>query len=571
MTRPDGHIVWYNRRWNEYTGTTPEAMEGWGWQAGPRPRRVAQGAGQLDGRHRRRESWEDTFPLRRHDGRMRWHLSRAVPLRDDDGRVAGWLGTNTDIEDRRRDVERMRAAKDQAEALRAKDDFLAVLSHELRTPLTPVLAAASAAGGPTGPGPRRAGGPRRHPPQRRARARLIDDLLALTDLLRGEARLHLEAVDAHASLLACLESCQDVIDSKRPGGHDGLGVRASARLGRPGTVAAGDLQPCGQRRQVHTRGRDHPPVLGVGRSAGGGGGRYRVGIDPEALPRIFDAFEQAGRTVRGAGRARAGPEPLPAAGGLHGTPEPPAGAGAGIVLHPRTGHDRRRPSAVRRLLSSQGRNGGGCPSSWSRTTRTRCVSSPGCWNDWATMSGPPGVGEALELADGGRFDLLVSDLSLPDGSGLEVMRAVKERHGLRHRHERVRAESDLQRSRDAGFEAHLTKPVDFLALKRRSNRLRLDAMGIPPSPGKGARPVPCYRSRTVREGDCSIVPGRTGYRQGLSWGSGRWEHLSPASRDYLRGSPRCPSPRAAARLGEGDPVARRTQPPWSEPGSRRIG
>ena len=46
-------------------------------------------------------------------------------------------------------------------------------------------------------------------------ARLIDDLLALTDLLRGEARLHLEAVDAHAALLACLESCRDVIDSKR--------------------------------------------------------------------------------------------------------------------------------------------------------------------------------------------------------------------------------------------------------------------------------------------------------------------------------------------------------------------
>jgi PAS domain-containing protein len=52
MTRPDGHIEWYNRRWYEYTGTTPEADGGLGLEGGPRPRRVAQGDGQLDGRHR---------------------------------------------------------------------------------------------------------------------------------------------------------------------------------------------------------------------------------------------------------------------------------------------------------------------------------------------------------------------------------------------------------------------------------------------------------------------------------------------------------------------------------------
>ena len=272
MTRPDGHIVWYNRRWYEYTGTTPEAMEGWGWKAvhdpAELPRVMANWTAAIAGG----ESWEDTFPLRRHDGQMRWHLSRAVPLRDDGGRVAGWLGTNTDIEDRRRDVERLRAAKDQAEAaLRAKDDFLAVLSHELRTPLTPVLAAASALEARPDLDPEVRGdiGVIRRNVEHEAR--LIDDLLALTDLLRGEARLHLEAVDAHAALLSLPGVLPGRDRLEAAGGHDGPGGRASARPGGPGTVAAGDLQPGGQRRQVHARGgRDHPAVgRRPGRSAGG--------------------------------------------------------------------------------------------------------------------------------------------------------------------------------------------------------------------------------------------------------------------------------------------------------------
>jgi CheY-like chemotaxis protein len=78
------------------------------------------------------------------------------------------------------------------------------------------------------------------------------------------------------------------------------------------------------------------------------------------------------------------------------------------------------------------------------------------------------VGEALALAEGERFDLLVSDLNLPDGSGLDIMRAVKERHGLRGiALSGFGREGDIQRCRDAGFETHLTKPVDFHALKLR--------------------------------------------------------------------------------------------------------
>src|SRR5829696_4312077 len=116
MAEPDGFIFLYNQRWYDYTGTTPEQMEGWGWQSvhdpAELPRVLANWKAALDAS----EYWEDMFPLRRHDGEMRWHLSRALPLRDDDGRVVGWLGTNTDVEDRRRGEEELRAAKDAAEA-----------------------------------------------------------------------------------------------------------------------------------------------------------------------------------------------------------------------------------------------------------------------------------------------------------------------------------------------------------------------------------------------------------------------------------------------------------------------
>jgi PAS domain S-box-containing protein len=85
MTRPDGYIEWYNKRWYEYTGTTPEQMEGWGWQSvhdpAELPRVLKNWKAALDAG----TPWEDTFPIRRHDGQMRWHLSRAVPVLDNQG------------------------------------------------------------------------------------------------------------------------------------------------------------------------------------------------------------------------------------------------------------------------------------------------------------------------------------------------------------------------------------------------------------------------------------------------------------------------------------------------------
>ncbi len=100
MAQPDGHIFWYNRRWYEYTGTTLEQMEGWGWQAVHDPDELPRVLERWKAAIAEGKPWEDTFPLRRHDGAMRPHLSRAVPICDQEGRVVRWFGTNTDITER---------------------------------------------------------------------------------------------------------------------------------------------------------------------------------------------------------------------------------------------------------------------------------------------------------------------------------------------------------------------------------------------------------------------------------------------------------------------------------------
>jgi PAS domain S-box-containing protein len=140
MARPDGQVFWYNRRWYEYTGTTPEQMEGRGWQSVHDPAELPGVLAKFKAALTAGEPWEDTFPLRRHDGAMRWHLSRALPVRDAQNRVVRWFGTNTDITEQRQTEEALREAKDAAEtASRSKSTFLANMSHELRTPLNAII------------------------------------------------------------------------------------------------------------------------------------------------------------------------------------------------------------------------------------------------------------------------------------------------------------------------------------------------------------------------------------------------------------------------------------------------
>ncbi len=99
MADASGYIFWYNKRWFDYTGSTLEQAEGWGWRSAQHPEHVERVVKKISECFRTGEEWEDTFPLRGVDGAYRWFLSRAHPVRDDQGRITVWCGTNTDITD----------------------------------------------------------------------------------------------------------------------------------------------------------------------------------------------------------------------------------------------------------------------------------------------------------------------------------------------------------------------------------------------------------------------------------------------------------------------------------------
>ena len=97
MADEKGYIFWYNDRWFDYTGTTLDEMAGWGWQKVHHPDHVQRVVDKISQCFQTGEIWEDTFPLRGRDGSYHLFLSRAVPIRDSEGKVLRWFGTNTDI------------------------------------------------------------------------------------------------------------------------------------------------------------------------------------------------------------------------------------------------------------------------------------------------------------------------------------------------------------------------------------------------------------------------------------------------------------------------------------------
>ncbi len=137
---PDGATDYYNARTTEYTGLTSEQLRGWGWRSTIHPEDLARCLELWTRSIATGEPYEIEFLVRRADGAFRWHLARALALRDDSGRITKWFGSCIDIDDQKRAQEALREAKEAAEAAnRAKDEFLANVSHEIRTPMNAIL------------------------------------------------------------------------------------------------------------------------------------------------------------------------------------------------------------------------------------------------------------------------------------------------------------------------------------------------------------------------------------------------------------------------------------------------
>jgi two-component system, NtrC family, sensor kinase len=131
MTHADGSIFWYNQRWYDYTGTTLEEVKGWGWKIVHHPDYLEAATRKFQLCLATGDSWEDTFPLRGKDGNFRWFLSRALPIRDVNGRIVRWFGTNTDITERKQAEE----ALIKSERLAAMGRLAGIIAHEINNPL----------------------------------------------------------------------------------------------------------------------------------------------------------------------------------------------------------------------------------------------------------------------------------------------------------------------------------------------------------------------------------------------------------------------------------------------------
>jgi PAS domain S-box-containing protein len=377
-------------------------------------------------------------------------------------------------------------AREESEAAnRAKDRFLAVLSHELRTPLTPVLAEVSAM--LDDPDTPEAVRPVLEMTRRNVEleARLIDDLLDLNRIIQGKLRLNREVVDAHRLILEALEICRGGIDDA---GHR---VEVALQATRPHVLAdAARLQQViwnliknavkftPKSGFISIRSRDVGDRLHIEVADTG------VGIERDVLHRIFDAFEQGGSSVTqqfgGLGLGLAISRSLAEAHGgrlLADSPGKNEGATFSLELPavdappPRleagpqvVGESTPSPAASLRILLVED------------NVDTLRVMARLLGRRGHRVTTAEGVVDGLRAAGGAEFDLLISDLGLPDGSGLDLIRRLREsRPGLAPipgiALSGFGMDDDLRRSREAGFLEHLVKPVDFHGLESAIHRI----------------------------------------------------------------------------------------------------
>jgi PAS domain S-box-containing protein len=425
---------------------------------------------------RREGSASDDRWLWRKDGHSFFASGVTTAIRTENNELIGFSKIVRDATDAHMAADALRLAKDQAEsANRAKDHFLAVLSHELRTPLTPILAAVRLL-------------EMKHPLPVEARptldlirrnveleARLIDDLLDLTSIARGKLSLNFASVALNTLLSSALDMSEADLRAKMLTLETHFDAAKFVVLGDAARLQqivwnlmknAVKFTPAGGRIEVRTW---NPDELTIAVSVTDSG----IGISAEALPRIFSAFEQADDSITrsfgglGLGLAIASTLAQKHGGTLSAYSE---GRDAGARFTLTLPLDKIQPTheAAPLPAASQEEHARSLKvllvedNEQTSSAMAEVLEMLGHRVDVATT-----VGSALEHAKNGSFDLLVSDIGLPDGSGLDIARAWQTLqpdapavaitgYGM---------DEDIRRCREAGFRDHLTKPVNFSRLE----------------------------------------------------------------------------------------------------------
>jgi PAS domain S-box-containing protein len=462
----DGRIQFWNRGARLIFGHEAEEMLGESAQRLFAPEDDPPEALRLEMRTARAQGRSsDNRWLVKRSGERLWAEGVLTALEDAEGRPAGFCKLVHDDTQRHLAAETLRAAKEEADrANQAKDRFLAVLSHELRTPLAPITTAVHVL-------EKAARLEDRHrdllPMIRRnvaLEARLIDDLLDLTAINAGKVSLHKERVDMHQLVHAVVGMVGDTLREK--------GIALELALDAANRFVEADQARMQQVlwNIVRNAVKFTPPGGRVLLRSASHDGEFHlactdsgIGIASEALARIFSPFEQADAEVA----------------------KNYGGLGLGLAI----AHGLMVQHGGRIGASSDGRGTGSTfsitlPNAARQATEAAPVSAPQtapserkrvllvednedaatvlslCLEEYGYVVEHVGTcADALRVARSGNFDAVLTDLGLPDGSGIDVGRALSAQLPVVALSGYGR-DQDRQRSSEAGFAAHLVKPAD---------------------------------------------------------------------------------------------------------------
>ncbi len=424
----------------------------------------------------RRQLFETSTPqvfdlrLKTQAGTLLWARFEATATLAADGAPISHA-VMSDITERKQAEEVIRQAKENAEnANQAKDQFISVLSHELRTPLTPVLAIVSSLQAQKDlPGHL---APDLELIQRNVEMEvaLIEDLLDVTKISRGKVVLQYETVDLQDCLRTALEICRGAIELKH------LAIIQEFQATRHHVRAdptrmrqvfwnllnnAVKFTPEGGRITLHTHNEGEQIIIDITDTG--------VGIAPAVIPRIFNLFEQGDQSrTRRFGGLGLGLNIARAIVDLHQgrlsarSKGKDKGATFTVELATAPPTEKSQPPAASaepeehplKILLVEDHT----------DTLQVLVKILEKWGH--TVTAAASCRTARELVASQEFDLLISDLGLPDGSGLEIMQQIKMRSetpGIAL--SGYGTDEDIRQSKAAGFAGHLVKPVSVTALR----------------------------------------------------------------------------------------------------------